>query len=260
MFDGVHGKNQISLCMIVKDEEGCLERALLSVKDLVDETIVVDTGSNKVIETLNVGDGPAAMAITPDGKRVYVVNHGWNTQGTVSVIENAKTTKPVILGTPIPVGTSPKALAITSDGSTVYVMNQNPGSEEGSISVINTKTNKLITGPGLPIKIGKWPLALAIVPDGNLYVIDDGSAPYDNGFDNEKGLVMIGRASSTKQFKKSLKVATVTFDIISEGTLMIDSYDYRNDLSGHTSANSLIDGKPYNILIKPNSPALAVEN
>lgn len=35
----------ISLCMIVKNEEDVLERCLVSVKDLVDEIIIVDTGS-----------------------------------------------------------------------------------------------------------------------------------------------------------------------------------------------------------------------
>ena len=35
----------ISLCMIVKDEEDCLGRCLDSLKDLVDEIIIVDTGS-----------------------------------------------------------------------------------------------------------------------------------------------------------------------------------------------------------------------
>ncbi len=35
----------ISLCMIVKDEEDCLGRCLDSLKDLVDEMIIVDTGS-----------------------------------------------------------------------------------------------------------------------------------------------------------------------------------------------------------------------
>ena len=38
-------KQTISLCMIVKNEEKYLERCLNSVKDLVDETIIVDTGS-----------------------------------------------------------------------------------------------------------------------------------------------------------------------------------------------------------------------
>ncbi|MGK0701623.1 glycosyltransferase family 2 protein [Priestia flexa] len=35
----------ISLCMIVRDEEETLERCLLSVHHLVDEIIIVDTGS-----------------------------------------------------------------------------------------------------------------------------------------------------------------------------------------------------------------------
>ena len=36
----------ISLCMIVKDEAANLPRCLSSVKDLVDEIVVVDTGSS----------------------------------------------------------------------------------------------------------------------------------------------------------------------------------------------------------------------
>jgi glycosyltransferase involved in cell wall biosynthesis len=41
----------LSLCMIVKDEESCLARCLESVKGLVDEMIVVDTGStDKTVE------------------------------------------------------------------------------------------------------------------------------------------------------------------------------------------------------------------
>ncbi|WP_257875700.1 glycosyltransferase [Thermoanaerobacterium thermosaccharolyticum] len=35
----------ISLCMIVKDEELSLDRCLSSIKDAVDEIIIVDTGS-----------------------------------------------------------------------------------------------------------------------------------------------------------------------------------------------------------------------
>ncbi|PYG87517.1 tetratricopeptide repeat protein [Ruminiclostridium sufflavum DSM 19573] len=38
-------KNEISLCMIVKNEEDNLQRCLNSVKDIVDEVIIVDTGS-----------------------------------------------------------------------------------------------------------------------------------------------------------------------------------------------------------------------
>ena len=35
----------ISLCMIVKNEEAVLDRCLSSIADLMDEIIIVDTGS-----------------------------------------------------------------------------------------------------------------------------------------------------------------------------------------------------------------------
>ena len=38
--------NKVSLCMIVKNEEENLPRCLESIKDVVDEIIIVDTGSN----------------------------------------------------------------------------------------------------------------------------------------------------------------------------------------------------------------------
>lgn len=38
-------EHTVSLCMIVKDEEACLQRCLKSVSEIVDEIIIVDTGS-----------------------------------------------------------------------------------------------------------------------------------------------------------------------------------------------------------------------
>lgn len=85
-------------------------------------------------------------------------------------------------------------------------------------------------------------------------------APYDNTFDKERGLVMLGRANPEPVTKTEVLVAEVVFDIAQNGTAMLDHYDYREDLTGHTSANAMIDNKPYNILIKPESPALIIEN
>ena len=36
----------ISLCMIVKNEESVLDRCLASIADLMDEIVIVDTGSD----------------------------------------------------------------------------------------------------------------------------------------------------------------------------------------------------------------------
>ena len=85
-------------------------------------------------------------------------------------------------------------------------------------------------------------------------------APYENTFDNENGLVMLGRSNPDPVTDQIIEVAEIIFDIIGEGTVMIDVYDYREDLTGHTSVNTIIDGKPYNILIRPDSPALVIEN
>jgi hypothetical protein len=84
-------------------------------------------------------------------------------------------------------------------------------------------------------------------------------APYNNTFDNKGGLVMIGRANPKAVVDKTIKVADLTFDLVKPGTAMLDAYDYQDDLSGHTSANTLVDGKPFNILLKPESPLLVIE-
>jgi len=64
--DGVMHDRKISLCMIVKDEEEMLDGALASVRDTVDEIIVVDTGST---------DGTVDIA-RAHGARVY--HHAWD--------------------------------------------------------------------------------------------------------------------------------------------------------------------------------------
>ena len=76
---------------------------------------------------MNTGKSPAGVAVSPDGKKVYVTNYG---DKTVSVIDTA--TKAVTAT--VSVGRGPKEIAVTPDGTKVYVAN----SESGSISVIDT--------------------------------------------------------------------------------------------------------------------------
>ena len=44
MGDGL-AQPRLSLCMIVRDEIDCLQRCIDSVKDIVNEIVIVDTGS-----------------------------------------------------------------------------------------------------------------------------------------------------------------------------------------------------------------------
>ena len=84
------------------------------------------------------------------------------------------------------------------------------------------------------------------------------NAPYANAFDSTNGLMKLGRSSSTAVTDKEIHVAVVTFEVLEGKSAAIDAYDYREDLTGHTSANTLIDTRPYNVLEKPSSPLLII--
>jgi YVTN family beta-propeller protein len=78
---------------------------------------VIDTGTNppSVVATVTVGGAPAGVAVTPDGKHVYVTDAG----NTVSVIE---TTGNAVMAT-ITAGLDQFGVAVTPDGKRVYVAN-----------------------------------------------------------------------------------------------------------------------------------------
>ncbi len=120
----------------------------------------IDTATNMPGEPIDVGNEPFAIAVTPDGKTVYVANTWENTgrlasgQSTVTPIATATNTP----GPPIEVGSGPWAFAITPDGTTAYVINF----YSHSVTPIATATNT----PGPPIRVGQGPRAIAITPDG----------------------------------------------------------------------------------------------
>ena len=73
-----------------------------------------------------VGNNPIGLAVTPDGKHVYVTNF---LGSTVSVIDTA--TRAV--SATIPVGPLPILVAVTPDGTHAYVSNQG----DDTVSVID---------------------------------------------------------------------------------------------------------------------------
>jgi YVTN family beta-propeller protein len=124
----------------------------------------IATATNTAAPPITVGSQPYGMAITPDGKTVYVANYG---SGTVTPIATATNTA----GPPITVGSGPFDIAITPDGKTAYVANL----DSGTVTPIATATNT--AGP--PITVGSVPLGpfdIVITPDGKTaYVTDSGS-------------------------------------------------------------------------------------
>jgi YVTN family beta-propeller protein len=111
----------------------------------------------KVIDTINVGDGPDGVAFSPDGSRAYVANA---IDDTVSVIDTATGT---VTGT-IAVGNSPRDVAVNPVTNRAYVTNLLPG----TVSVINTLNNTVIA----TIPVGESAERLVVSPGGTrVYVL-----------------------------------------------------------------------------------------
>src|SRR5215472_14476590 len=124
---------------------------------------VIDTTTNKVVTTIDVGLAPAGVAVTPDGRKVYVANRA--VSGTVSVIDAATNT----VSATIAVGSNPVGVAIKPDGSKVYVGNKG---RHSTLSVIDTATNA-VSGT---ITVGRHPVGVAVTPDGSkVYVANKGN-------------------------------------------------------------------------------------
>ena len=133
---------------------------------------VIDTSSNTVVANVGLAGLPWGIAVTPDGKRVYVANSvptltGGNAR--VSVIDTSSNA--VVANVAVGAGVS-WGLAITPDGTRAYVATGvliGSGANNGVVSVIDTSSNTVIATVGVAD-----PLGLAVTPDGSrVYVAND---------------------------------------------------------------------------------------
>ncbi len=122
---------------------------------------VIDTATNNVTATVNVGNHPYGVAVKPDGTRVYVTNSGSN---NVSVIDTATNN----VTASVSAGNIPWGVAVNPEGTKVYVTN-NGGN---TVSVIDTATNNVTA----TVNVGNNPWGVAVKPDGTrVYVTNYGS-------------------------------------------------------------------------------------
>jgi YVTN family beta-propeller protein len=92
------------------------QNAYITNSDTVGTVSVINTATNSVTATITVRQGPVGVAVSPDGRKVYVANGG---SGTVSVIDTATNA----VTAEITVGVEPSGVAVSPDGSKLYVAN-----------------------------------------------------------------------------------------------------------------------------------------
>src|SRR5262245_2902921 len=155
---------------------------------------VYNTTTQTIAKTIEVGLHPSAMALSPDGSRLYVANANSDSISVINTASDAvETSIDVRLNDSDPLGSAPNALVVSSDGRTLYVANAG----NNAVAVVEPANRRPIRGF---IPVGWFPTALAVTNDGRLVVGNGygfGSiAPVDAGsqgrsFSNRSGYVSI---------------------------------------------------------------------
>jgi YVTN family beta-propeller protein len=137
---------------------------------------VIDTATNQITKVIQVGPDPQGVAVSPNGRRAYVVN---SCSGTVSLVD-IPSSKAVA---ELEVGFNPGAVAVSPDGGHVYVANR--GGPEPSVSVIDAATNEVVAN--IPNRVEgrvSSQSGVAVAPDGDhVYVASDWVSVIDSGTD-----------------------------------------------------------------------------
>lgn len=90
---------------------------------------------------------PVALAETPDGKKLYVVNQGTNSVTSINTIDGSLNGNATI-----PAGDTPVWAVARSDSARIYVLNSGSGSGSGTVSTINTSTDTVLSS--VPVGAG----------------------------------------------------------------------------------------------------------
>lgn len=148
------------------------------------------TKTNRVIATIGVGDSPAGIAITPDGRFAYVANNnndGIPNGDTVSVLDLATNTlKQTISDASF---NEPYTVTINAAGTRAYITNSN----SATITIINIASNTVIgTITGFD-----GPSGMVITPDGNTAYVNNYGAPGGLGSGNGMTVSVVNLNTNT---------------------------------------------------------------
>ncbi len=119
--------------------------------------------SPKTPASVPTGRAPQGVAVTPDGKSVYVTNTAASTVSQYSIDQVSGALSPKAPASVV-AGSVPLAVAVTPDGKSAYVSNF--GGDTLSQYSIDSLSGALSPKTPASVPGGSFPLAVAVTPDG----------------------------------------------------------------------------------------------
>jgi YVTN family beta-propeller protein len=218
--------------------------------------------------SITVGSLPEGVAVTPDGRRVFVAN---GNDGTVSMVninprKVLSTTKALITGASVVSG-----IAVSPDGRRIYTGYYDTVSRERGLAVLHGTTNAVLRNIPLaasqsaPVP-GSNPGGVAVSPDGSIVMvannvdggafycfdvasgqvvtsvaIGSGTAPTGAAMspDAQTAYLLFSGANIIRVFDLSSKLVTATISLLSEPTSMAISPDGKRAYVSSSTANTV---------------------
>jgi len=176
-------------------------------------TISLEKGSVLAVGNSNgnpaaTGVQPVEMALTPDGRTMFIVNSGGNgTAGSITAYTLNADGSLKAAGSGVAAGETPISLAVDPGGKFLFVANQGTSGDvtSGTVSVFSISGTSLteVAGSPFPTEVpgdvsGTGPSAVAASPAGNfVYVANAFNSTVESfSFDSSGALTLIARYSA----------------------------------------------------------------
>lgn len=207
-------------------------------------------GTPAIVDTVDVGEDPVAVAVHPDGSVLYVTRAG--DSDSVTVIDTATNT--VI--TTIAVGNNPDGVAFSPDGTRAFVANTDEYDNGGldTVTVIDTATHTAIG----TITVGNVPTGVAFSPDGTRAYVTDDAFPHsvsviDTTTDTLVATISVGFRPFGVAVSPDSSRAYVTNNL--DGTVSVI------DTASNTVVSTITVGdEPDGVAVTPNGTEVYVVN
>jgi DNA-binding beta-propeller fold protein YncE len=144
-------------------------RHIIAANQHADTLSLVDIESGRMLSEAPCGRRPVAVALSPDGRRVYVTS---SYSGDVTAFEVAG--DGLHHSASLHLGFEPQGIAIAPDGKRAYVAL----ASDSAVAVLALDSFKNVAR----VEVGRWPRSLSLTPDGNRLAV---------GVDGDGGVAVV---------------------------------------------------------------------